>query len=70
MRCMESESIFSDENTCELWCWLIPSHTVQRVNPETLSSPASASPAGFYHLCERRLEYTLANIINLCSATL
>lgn len=39
----ESEIIFSDESTCELWCWLILSHAVQGMNPETLCSPACFS---------------------------
>lgn len=52
MKCEESESIFSDGNTRELWCWLI------------------LSPTGFYHFSERKLEHTLANVINLCSAPL
>lgn len=43
MKCLESESIFSDVSTCEMWCRRILSQTVQRMNPETLSSPACLS---------------------------
>lgn len=56
----------SNENTCEFWCCLSPSQRVQWMNPETPPS----SPAGFYHLHEKQLEHTLANIINLRSAVL
>lgn len=39
MKFEESESTFSEESTCEIWCRLIPSDSVHRMNLETLSSP-------------------------------
>lgn len=39
MKFKESESTFSEESTSEIWCRLILSDSVHRMNLETLSSP-------------------------------
>lgn len=39
----ETKSIFSDENTCELWCRLSPSPIAKGMNSKTLSSSACFS---------------------------
>lgn len=69
MKCKGNKSTFSVESACELWCQLILV-SQRAANEPRDTAVLPASPAGLYHLRERRPKHTLVNVINLGFAPL